>query len=178
VLETTLSQEMTEQLGHETHGRPVTGSGNVRNGTRPKTVLTEGTGQVGLDVPGTGTVPSSRRSSASGSGGWPASMRSCCRCMPRGSRPGRSAHFEEIYGASLSKETISQIIDKVVEEMQSWQPWPLDGVYAAVFIDAIMVKVRDGQVASRSVYAAIGVSLASSTVAVSRCGAVVSRIVT
>ncbi len=60
----------------------------------------------------------------------------------------------------MSKETISRITDKVIEEMQAWQARPLDAVYAAIFIDAIMVKVRDGQVANRPVYAAIGVSLA------------------
>src|SRR6266700_3607891 len=49
VIETALDQEMTEHLGHEKHGQPV--AGNVRNGTRPKTVLTESTGQVGIDVP-------------------------------------------------------------------------------------------------------------------------------
>jgi transposase-like protein len=71
-----------------------------------------------------------------------------------------SAHFAEIYGASVSKETISRITDKVIEEMQAWQQRPVDEVYAAVFIDAIVVKVRDGQVANRPVYAAIGVTLA------------------
>ena len=71
-----------------------------------------------------------------------------------------SAHFAEIYGASVSKETISRITDKVIEEMNEWANRPLDGVYAAVFIDAIIVKVRDGQVANRPIYAAIGVSLA------------------
>jgi len=71
-----------------------------------------------------------------------------------------SAHFAEIYGASVSKETISRITDKVVEEMAAWCARPLDPVYAAVFIDAIVVKVRDGQVANRPVYAAIGVTLA------------------
>ena len=70
-----------------------------------------------------------------------------------------SAHFEEIYGASVSKETISRITDRVIEEMQDWANRPLDEVYAAIFIDAIVVKVRDGQVANRPVYAAIGVSL-------------------
>jgi putative transposase len=49
-----------------------------------------------------------------------------------------SAHFEEIYGASVSRETISRITDKVIEEMQSWQARPLDGVYAAIFVDAIV----------------------------------------
>ena len=70
-----------------------------------------------------------------------------------------SAHFAEIYGASVSKETISRITDKVIEEMTDWSHRPLDEVYAAVFIDAIVVKVRDGQVANRPIYAAIGVTL-------------------
>src|ERR1700730_16691139 len=51
VLETALNQELTEHLGHEKHARPVPETGNVRNGTRPKTVLTERTGQVQVDVP-------------------------------------------------------------------------------------------------------------------------------
>ncbi len=71
-----------------------------------------------------------------------------------------SAHFAEIYGASVSRETISRITDKVVEEMNDWTARPLDEVYAAIFIDAIVVKVRDGQVANRPFYAAIGVTLA------------------
>jgi len=71
-----------------------------------------------------------------------------------------SAHFTEIYGASVSKETISRITDKVLEEMQDWASRPLDETYAAVFIDAIVVKVRDGQVTNRPFYAAIGVNLA------------------
>src|SRR5215475_10036597 len=49
VIETALNQEMTEHLGHEKHGQPA--AGNVRNGTRAKTVLTEGSGDVGNEVP-------------------------------------------------------------------------------------------------------------------------------
>lgn len=71
-----------------------------------------------------------------------------------------SAHFDEIYGASVSKETISRITDKVLEEMNDWANRPLDETYAAIFIDAIVVKVRDGQVTNRPFYAAIGVTLA------------------
>jgi transposase-like protein len=70
-----------------------------------------------------------------------------------------SSHFAEIYGAPVPKETISRITDKVVAEMNGWTNRPLDGVYVAVFIDAIHVKVRDGQVANRPVYAAIGVTV-------------------
>ena len=56
-----------------------------------------------------------------------------------------SAHFAEIYGASISKDTISRITDKVIEEMQSWASRPLQGVYAAIFIDAIYVRRSVGQ---------------------------------
>ncbi len=70
-----------------------------------------------------------------------------------------TAHFAEIYGASVSKETLSRITDKVLEEMNDWAVRPLDEIYAAVFIDAIVVKVRDGQVANRPFYAVIGVTL-------------------
>ena len=64
-----------------------------------------------------------------------------------------------MYGASISKDTISRITDKVVDEMQAWASRPLQGVYAAIFIDAIYVKVRDGQVGNQPFYAAIGVDL-------------------
>jgi transposase-like protein len=70
-----------------------------------------------------------------------------------------SAHFQDIYGANVSKETISRITDKVMDEMHEWASRPLESVYAAIFIDAIVVKVRDGQVANRAFYAAIGVTL-------------------
>lgn len=70
-----------------------------------------------------------------------------------------SAHFADIYDASVSKETISRITDKVIDEMRDWSARPLDWVYAAIVIDAILVKVGDGQVANRPIYAAIGVSL-------------------
>ena len=48
-----------------------------------------------------------------------------------------SAHFDEIYGASVSKETVSRITDKVIEEMHDWASRPLEPIYAAVFIDAV-----------------------------------------
>jgi putative transposase len=157
VLETALNQELTEHLGHEKHGQPE--SGNVRNGTRPKTVLTEATGQVQIEVPRdrAGTfepqIVKKRQRRLTGVDEIVLSL------YARGLTTGEiSAHFEQIYGASVSKETISRITDKVIEEMQSWQARPLDPVYAAIFVDAIVVKIRDGQVANRPVYAAIGVT--------------------
>jgi transposase-like protein len=158
VLETSLNEEMTEHLGHEKHGQPV--SDNVRNGTRAKTVLTENTGQVEIDVPRdrAGTfepqIVKKRQRRLNGVDEVVLSL------YAKGLTTGEiSAHFAEIYGASVSKETISRITDKVLEEMNDWAARPLDEIYAAVFIDAIVVKVRDGQVANRPFYAAIGVTL-------------------
>ena len=162
VIETALNEEMTEHLGYAKHdpAGQGAGSGNVRNGTRPKQVLTDSTGQVGIDVPRdrAGTfepqIVKKRQRRLTGVDEIVLSL------YAKGLTTGEiSAHFAEIYGASVSKETVSRITDKVIEEMQGWQNRPLDEVYAAVFIDAIVVKIRDGQVANRPVYAAIGVTL-------------------
>nr|WP_240522147.1 IS256 family transposase [Amycolatopsis vastitatis] len=161
VLETALNEEMTEHLGHEKNradlGREST---NVRNGTRPKTVISDAAGEVDIEV------PRDRESTFE-----PQIVKKRQRRLTevdeivlslyaKGMTTGEiSAHFAEIYGAAVSKETISRITDKVVAEMQEWASRPLDGIYVAVFIDAIHVKVRDGQVANRPVYAAIGVTV-------------------
>jgi len=149
VLETALNQEMTEHLGHGKHGRAGNETGNVRNRTRPTTVLTEASGQVPLEVPRdrAGTfeprIVNKRQRRRTGVGEIVLSR------YARGLTTGEiSAHFAEIYGAWVSKETISPITGKVIEEMAAWQARPLE-VYAAIFIDAIVVKVRDGQVANR-----------------------------
>jgi transposase-like protein len=70
-----------------------------------------------------------------------------------------SAHLAEVYDVSVSKETISKITDRVLEEMADWLVRPLDRVYPVIFIDAIHVKVRDGQVTNRAFYTAIGVTV-------------------
>ena len=63
-----------------------------------------------------------------------------------------AAHFDDVYGAQVSKDTISKITDKVIEEMTEWRNRPLDRVYPVVFIDALVVKVRDGQVRNKPFY--------------------------
>jgi transposase-like protein len=150
VLETALNQELTEHLGHDKHGQPV--AGNVRNGTRPKTVLTEGSGQVGIEVPRDreGTfdpeIVRKRQRRLTGVDEMVLSL------YAKGLTTGEiSAHFAEIYGASVSKETISRITDKVIEEMSDCCNRPLDEVYAAIFVDAVMVKVRDQAAPSTTV---------------------------
>ena len=161
VLETALNEELTEHLGHPKHqaepGREAT---NVRNGSRSKTVISDAAGEVAIDVPRDreGTfepqIVKKRQRRLTDVDEIVLSL------YAKGLTTGEiSAHFAEIYGASVSKETISRITDTVVAEMHDWAARPLDGVYVAIFIDAIQVKVRDGQVANRPVYAAIGVTI-------------------
>ena len=138
VLETALNEEMTEHLGYEKHDPPEAGTGNVRNGTRAKTVLTDTTGAVEIDVPRDRSatfepqIVKKRQRRLSGVDEVVLSL------YAKGFTTGEiSAHFAEIYGASVSKETVSRITDKVLEEMNEWTVRPLDATYAAIFIDAI-----------------------------------------
>ncbi len=159
VLETALEAEMSEHLGYEKHDPEGRNGGNSRNGTRTKTVLTE-IGPVEIEVP--------RDRDASFE---PVIVRKRQRRLDgidqivlsltaRGLTSGEiAAHFAEVYGATVSKDTISRITDKVVAEMTEWRNRPLDRVYPVIFIDAIVVKVRDGQVVNRPVYAVLGVTV-------------------
>ena len=153
VLETALNEEMTEHLGHEKHRAPEErDSTNIRNGTRPKTVLTEATGQVEIEVPRDRDgsfepqIVKKRQRRLTGVDEIVLSL------TARGLTTGEiAAHFAEVYGASVSKDTVSKITDKVVEEMTLWSNRPLDPVYPVIFIDAIVrhealryrVEVRD-----------------------------------
>jgi len=160
VLETALDEEMSEHLGYDKHDPVGNNTGNSRNGVRTKTVLTDNVGRVEIEVP--------RDRNASFE---PVIVPKRVRRLgevdtivlslfAKGLTTGEiSAHFAEIYGASVSKDTISRITDRVLDELEGWRSRPLQGVYAAVFIDAIMVKVRDGQVGNQPFYAAIGVDL-------------------
>lgn len=161
VLETALQEEMVEHLGHEkNHADHDRESTNIRNGSRTKTVVSEAAGEVEIAVPRDreGTfepqIVKKRQRRLSGVDEIVLSL------YAKGLTTGEiSAHFAEIYGASVSKETISRITDAVLGEMSDWASRPLDRVYAAIFVDAVVVKIRDGQVANRPVYAAIGVTL-------------------
>lgn len=161
VLETALDEEMTEHLGRAKHKKSKDGrAANTRNGTTAKTVVTDSVGPVRIEV------PRDRDGSFE-----PVVVRKRQRRLPgvdevvlslyaRGLTTGEiSAHFQEIYGADVSRETVSRITERVMAEKDEWCSRPLDRVYAAVFIDATVVKVRDGQVANRAFYVAVGVDL-------------------
>jgi putative transposase len=133
--------------------------GNSRNGVRSKTVLTE-IGPVEIEVPRDldasfqPTIVKKRQRRLTGVDQIVLSL------SARGLTTGEiSAHFAEVYGASVPRETVSKITDQVLEEMGAWMSRPLDEVYPVIFIDAIVVKVRDGQVRNKPIYVVIGVTV-------------------
>jgi transposase-like protein len=159
VLEAALEAELTEHVGYEPYDPAGHNSGNSRNGTRSKTVLTD-IGPVELDVPRDRAgsfapviVPKRRRRLAGVD-------QLVLSLSAKGLTHGEiSAHLAEIYGARVSKETVTRITDQVLDTMGEWQNRPLDAVYPVVFIDAISVKIREGQIANRPIYMAIGVTV-------------------
>jgi putative transposase len=160
VLERGLAAELTGHLGYEKGDPAGRGSPNSRNGTTPKTLATE-VGDVPLDVPRdrAGTFEP--------------------RLVPKGSRRAGGLdemiislyaggmtvrdiqhHLERTLGTELSHDTISKITDGVSEEVKAWQARPLEEIYPIIYLDAIVVKVRDGhQVRNRAAHIAVGVDL-------------------
>jgi transposase-like protein len=156
VLETVLEAEMTEHLGHE-HGETPLGS-NMRNGLRTKTVLTE-IGPVQIEVPRDRdgwfepVIVPKRKRRLDGIDEIVLSL------TARGLTTGEiAAHFTDVYGATVSKDTISRITEKVSAEMAEWASRPLDPVYPVIFVDALVVKVREGQVRNTPFYVVMGVT--------------------
>ena len=160
VLEAALAEELTDHLGYEPGDPAGRGTGNSRNGSTPKTLLTE-SGPVELDTPRdrAGTFEP--------------------QIVPKGTRrldgidkivlglyaKGLSvrdiqAHLAEIYDVSVSSDLISKITDAVHAEVSEWQMRPLNAVYPVIFLDAIVCKVRDGgSVKNKAAHLAVGVDV-------------------
>ncbi len=159
VLESALEGEITDHLGYEKHDPAGRNNGNSRNGTRAKTVLTD-VGPVEVKVPRDTAgsfepqIVKKRQRRLTGVDEMVLSL--SAKGLTHGEIP---AHLAEVYGAEVSKQTISTITDKVMDGMAEWQNRPLDAVYPVVFIDAIHVKIRDGAVANRPIYVALAVTV-------------------
>ena len=138
VIEAALEEELADHLSYDKHAVEGGNRANSRNGKRSKTVLTDSCGEVDIDVPRDRDATSE-----------PQLVRKRQRRLgevdevvlslyARGLTTGEiSAHFADVYGASVSKDTVSRITDRVIDEMQAWWARPLEKIYAAIFIDAI-----------------------------------------
>lgn len=158
VLERGMDAELTSHLGYERGDRAGHGSGNSRNGTTPKTVGTE-VGDIGLDQPrdrnatfASALVPKGARRL----GG----LEDMIISLYAGGMTVRDIqhHLAATLGTELSHETISNVTEAVAEEVIAWQSRPLEAFYPVMYLDALMVKVRDGaHVANRAAHIAVGV---------------------
>jgi putative transposase len=157
VLERALAEEMTAHLGYEKHDPAGRGSGNSRNGSTGKTLLTD-VGAVDLAVPRDRAGSFDPRIVRKGQTRLEGFNDRIIALYARGmtTRDIR-AHLREMYDVDVSPDLISRVTDGVLEELAEWQSRPLDRVYPVIFIDALMVKIRDGVVTNRAVYLAIGI---------------------
>src|ERR1700746_3554605 len=159
VLERAREGELADYLGYGKHDPEGRDGGNSRNGHRAKTMLTE-TGPVEISVPRDRDssfepkIVAKRQRRLTGVDEMVISL------SAKGLTHGEiAAHLAEVYGAEVSKQTITTITDRVMDGLAGWQSRPLDPVYAVICIDAINVKIREGQVANRPIYLALGVTV-------------------
>jgi putative transposase len=145
VVESALEGEMDDHLGYGKHDPVGRNGANSRNGTRSKTLVTEA-GLVEIEVPRDResvfepVIVGKRQRRLSGVDDLVISL------SAKGLTHGEiSAHLAEIYGAQVSKQTISAITDRVMEGMAVWQSRPLDPVYPVIFIDCVNAGDPGGQ---------------------------------
>ena len=159
VLSVGLEAELTEHLGYDPHAVEGRNTGNSRNGRYAKTVTTE-VGPVEVQMPRDRNATFDPKLVPKGERRLDGLSAQVISLYAKGLTTGEiRAHLEDIYKTSISKDTISRITDAIVADMEAWQTRPLEPIYAVVLIDAIVVKVRDTQVANRPVYVAIGVNM-------------------
>src|SRR5262245_33367101 len=160
VVERVLEAELTAHLGYAPHVRHGTEEQNARNGKGQKTVQTD-TGPLDLVVPrdrngsfAPQLVPKRQRRLE----GFDDKILSL---YARGlSTRDIQGHLEELYGTEVSPTLISAVTDAVHDKLNAWQNRPLDAVYAVIWLDALVIKVRDqGVVKNRAAHIAIGMTL-------------------
>ena len=159
LMERALAGELTHHLGYAAGEAKPTEQPNHRNGTTPKTVLTED-GAIPLAIPRdrAGTfapqlVPKNVRR-------LPRFDQNVLSLYARGMSVREiREHLEELYQVEVSPSLISAVTDEVMAEVMAWQQRPLETCYAVVFFDCLRVKIRDeGVVRSKAVYVALGVT--------------------
>ena len=157
-VETALSAELTAHLGYDRHQERI--GKNARNGTSSKRIKGNH-GEVVIDTPRDrdGTfepvlLPKHQTRLTQ--------MDDQILTLYAKGLSTREivATFKEMYGADVSATLISNVTEKVIEQVQAWQARPLDAIYPIVYLDCIVVKIRDNlRVMNKAIYLALGVNL-------------------
>jgi putative transposase len=159
LLERAMAAELTEHLGYEPHAEPPGGTGNARNGSTPKTLLTDhGPVRIGTPRDRAATfepqiVPKGQRRIEG--------LDEKIVALYAGGMTTREieTYIAELYGPGVGRDTVSRVTAAVLEDAKAWQTRPLESVYPIVYLDALVIKVRDGQaVRNFACYLAIGVN--------------------
>jgi putative transposase len=160
LIERALEVELTEHVGYEPHCEPPGGAEDQRNGTTPKTLITEH-GKVAIDAPRDrdgSFEPKIVRKRQRRFVGFDDKI---LALYSRGlSTRDIEAHLGEIYGVKVGRELISKVTDAVMEDVRAWQQRPLEDVYPVIFLDALVLKIREGgSVQRKACYLALGVAV-------------------
>jgi len=159
LIERALGAELSEHLGYEKGDPAGRGSGNSRNGTSPKTILTDD-GEIDIAVPRDRTGSFEPLLIAKGQTRFDGFDEKILSLYARGMTVREiQGHLAELYGTDVSPDLISRVTDAVLDEVREWQTRPLDPVYPVVFFDALRVKIRDeGMVKNKAVYVALALN--------------------
>jgi len=160
VLERALKAELSHHLGYEKHSPEGKNSGNSRNGKSKKTLKGE-FGTLPIDVPRDRQASFEPKIVAKGQTRFTGFDDKILSLYARGMTVRDiQAHLEEIYQVEISPALISQVTDAVIDEVRGWQSRPLEALYRIIYLDAIMVKIRDGaHILNKAIYLVIGVNL-------------------
>src|SRR5438067_8753967 len=160
LVERAMEVELTDHLGYEPHQEPPGGGGNTRNGGTPKTLVTE-QGPVEIKTPRDrdgSFEPKIVRKRQRRFEGFDEKI---LALYSRGlSTRDIEAYLRELYGVRVGRDLISRVTDAVIEDVKAWQQRPLDDVYPILYLDAFVVKIRDGgSVQRKACYLALAITM-------------------
>jgi putative transposase len=160
LVERAMEAELTTHLGYEKHDPVGYGSGNSRNGKSRKRLKGD-FGELEIEVPRDRQASFEPQIVPKGETRFAGFDDKILSMYARGMTTREiQGHLQEIYGVEVSPTLISNVTDSVLEEVRAWQGRPLDPLYPIVYLDALVIKMRDnGQVQNRAVYVAIGISM-------------------
>jgi putative transposase len=160
LVERAMEVELTDHLGYE-HGQgPPGGAGNTRNGSTPKTLATEH-GPVDIETPRDRNGTFEPRIVRKRQRRFEGFDEKIIALYSRGlSTRDIQAYLQELYGVEIGRDLISRVTDAVIEDARAWASRPLEDVYPIVFLDCLVLKIREGgSVQRRACYLALGVTL-------------------
>src|ERR1700693_2111939 len=160
LVERALSAELSEHLGYEPHQEPPGGVVNTRNGSTPKTLATEH-GPVDVRTPRHREETFEPQIVRKGQRRFQGFDDKILALYSRGlSTRDIEAHLAEIYGVKVGRDLISRVTDAVMDDARAWQSRPLEDVYPVVFLDALVLKIRDGgSVQRKACYLAMAINM-------------------